>query len=33
LLDSHVTDIYDIEPMLEDFVVALEPWLPRGWAP
>ncbi len=32
MLDPHVTDIYDIEPMLEDFIVVLEPWLPRGWA-
>jgi len=30
-LDPHVTDMYDIEPMLEDFVTALEPWLPEGW--
>jgi len=30
-LDPHVPDLYDIEPMLEDFVTALEPWLPRGW--
>jgi len=30
-LDPHVTDMYDIEPMLEDFITALEPWLPRGW--
>jgi len=30
-LDPHVTDMYDIEPMLEDFLTTLEPWLPRGW--
>jgi len=30
-LDPHVPDLYDIEPMLEDFITALEPWLPRGW--
>ncbi len=30
-LDPHVTDMYDIEPMLEDFLVALRPWLPPGW--
>ncbi len=31
-LDPHVTDLYDIEPMVEDFIKALEPWLPKGWA-
>jgi alpha-galactosidase/6-phospho-beta-glucosidase family protein len=31
-LDAHVTDMYDIEAMLEDFLVALERWLPKGWA-
>ena len=30
-LDPHVPDLYDIEPMLEDFITALEPWLPAGW--
>jgi alpha-galactosidase len=30
-LDPHITDMYDIEPMLEDFLTALKPWLPRGW--
>ena len=30
-LDPHVEDLYDIDPMLEDFIVALEPWLPGGW--
>lgn len=30
-LDPHVTDLYDIKPMLEDFLAALEPWLPRRW--
>ena len=30
-LDPHVSDMYDIEPMLEDLLKALEPWLPRGW--
>ncbi|MBA3710297.1 MAG: hypothetical protein H0W83_15920 [Planctomycetes bacterium] len=31
MLDPHVTDLYDIAPMLEDFLTALEPWMPRGW--
>lgn len=30
-LDPHVTDMYDIPQMLDDFLNALEPWLPRGW--
>ena len=30
-LDAHVTDLYDIESMLEDFIAALEEWLPEGW--
>jgi len=30
-LDPQVHDLYDIAPMLEDMIVALEPWLPRGW--
>jgi len=30
-LDPHVTDMYDIEAMVEDFLKALEEWLPRGW--
>ena len=30
-LDAHVTDMYDIPSMLEDFLGALEPWMPRGW--
>jgi alpha-galactosidase len=30
-LDPHVTDLYDVEPMLEDLLVTLEPWLPRAW--
>ena len=30
-LDAHTLDMYDIEPMLEDFLKALEPWMPRGW--
>ncbi len=30
-LDAHVTDMYDIPAMLQDFLAALEPWLPRGW--
>jgi len=30
-LDPHVTDLYDIQPLLEDFLTALEPWLPRKW--
>ena len=31
-LDPHVSDMYDIEPMLEDFLAALEPWLAAGWS-
>jgi alpha-galactosidase len=30
-LDPHVGDMYDIAPMLEDFIAALEPWLPAKW--
>ena len=30
-LDPHVRDLYDIEPMLEDMLEAMEPWLPRKW--
>jgi len=30
-LDPHVSDMYDIAPMLEDFLKALESWLPAGW--
>ncbi len=30
-LDPHVRDLYDIAPMLEDMLKALEPWLPRKW--
>jgi alpha-galactosidase len=30
-LDPHVGDLYDIEPMLEDFLATLEPWLPKKW--
>ena len=30
-LDPHVPDMYDIEPMLDDFIVALDEWLPEGW--
>jgi alpha-galactosidase len=30
-LDPHVTDMYDIEPMLEDMLKATEPWLPKKW--
>lgn len=30
-LDPHMTDLYDIEPMLEDMLQALRPWLPAGW--
>jgi alpha-galactosidase len=30
-LDPHVTDMYDIDPMLEDLLTALEPWLPGEW--
>jgi alpha-galactosidase/6-phospho-beta-glucosidase family protein len=31
MLDPHVTDLYDIEPMLDDFLATLEPWMPREW--
>lgn len=31
MLDPHVRDFYDLEPMLEDFITYLEPWLPRKW--
>ena len=30
-LDPHVHDFYDIEPMLEDMLSALEPWLSKKW--
>jgi alpha-galactosidase len=30
-LDPHVTDLYDLEPMLDDFLTTLRPWLPKGW--
>jgi len=30
-LDPHVTDMYDIAPMLEDMLSALREWLPGGW--
>ncbi|HEY3322388.1 MAG TPA: hypothetical protein VGP72_18140 [Planctomycetota bacterium] len=30
-LDPHLRDLYDIEPMLEDFLTALKPWMPGGW--
>jgi len=30
-LDPHVADMYDIEPMLEDFIQVLKPWLPEKW--
>ncbi len=30
-LDAHVTDMYDIGAMVEDFLIALKPWLPEGW--
>lgn len=31
MLDPFVRDLYDIEPLLEDFLNYLEPWMPRGW--
>jgi len=31
-LDPHVADLYDIEPMLEDLLSALEPWLSTAWS-
>ena len=30
-LDSHTLDLYDIEPMLDDFLAVLKPWMPAGW--
>ena len=30
-LDPHVGDFYDIDPMLEDMLTALKPWLPTKW--
>lgn len=30
-LDPHVHDMYDIDPMLDDFLAALKPWMPRQW--
>ncbi|MBM4040680.1 MAG: hypothetical protein FJ290_19415 [Planctomycetes bacterium] len=30
-LDPHVHDLYDVPLILDDFLKALEPWLPRGW--
>ncbi|MBA2482500.1 MAG: hypothetical protein H0V44_17690 [Planctomycetes bacterium] len=31
MLDPHVVDLYDIEPMIDDLLTALEPWMPREW--
>jgi alpha-galactosidase len=30
-LDSHMVDMYDIEPMLNDFLEVLKPWMPAKW--
>ena len=30
-LDPHVSDMFDIPDMLEDFLTALQPWLPQKW--
>jgi len=30
-LDPHMNDFFDIAPMLEDMLAALEPWLPGKW--
>jgi len=30
-LDPHVRDLYDIDGILDDFVEALQEWLPAGW--
>ncbi|HYF48209.1 MAG TPA: hypothetical protein VEJ63_02315 [Planctomycetota bacterium] len=30
-LDPHVSDMYDIEPLLNDFLTVLKPWLPADW--
>lgn len=30
-LDPHVSDFYDIAPLLEDMLEALRPWLPPKW--
>lgn len=31
MLDPFMKDFYDIDPLLEEFLTCLEPWLPRGW--
>ena len=30
-LDPHISDLYDIDLMLEDFLTVLKPWLPKKW--
>jgi alpha-galactosidase len=30
-LDAHTLDMYDIEPMLNDFLAVLKPWMPEKW--
>jgi len=30
-LDAHITDLYDIPPLLEDMLTVLKPHLPAGW--
>ncbi|NRA37887.1 MAG: hypothetical protein HRU15_07095, partial [Planctomycetes bacterium] len=30
-LDPHIKDPRDIDPMLDDFIAVLEPWLGTGW--
>jgi alpha-galactosidase len=30
-IDPHVTDMYDIDGLLEDMLTALKPWLPEKW--
>jgi len=30
-LDSHVADLYDIDPLLDDMLAALKEWMPAKW--
>ena len=30
-LDPHIRDPRDIDPMIDDFIKILDPWLPNGW--
>ena len=31
LLDPHVRELSDVEPLLNDLIATLEPWLPQAW--